>query len=276
MPSMKMDKWCYGNIPNQFQLVLVTVLIAGSSCFSQNLQKIREVGIENPVAVSMDRNGSLLVADKNGSMNKYSIEGEKELNYSPQRNGRITLLEAWTTLDILAFYGGLQSVTILNRFLTPTFTIDLAPFIGYARLATYNYESNIWAIDDSDFNLKLLDLALNRVTISTPLNLILDEGSYDIRFIREYQNLLFIGDYNTGILIFDNLGNYLRTLDVKAVDYFGFVKNEIYYLIENNLIFRDIYTNEEHSLAIPKARHYLVSNDRLFIFSKDTMAIYQY
>ena len=257
-------------------LVMAFLLAITLQGVTQNLQRIKEVRIQEPVAISMDRNGAIFIAHRGGSISKLSKNGEIELKYSPERNGGVSLLEAWTTLDILVFYEGLQSLTLLNRFLTPISTTDLSSHIGYARLATFNYESNIWVIDDSDFSLKLLDTSLNRVTINTPLNLILDQENYQLTFIREYQNLLFIGDLNTGVLIFDNLGNYIRTINVDGVTFFSFIENEIYYKIGDELIFKDIYSNVERRIDIFPAVYYLVSKNELYLFTKDEMAIYSY
>ncbi len=271
-----MENWNYNHIPDKSLIITLVALTLPLLSSSQDLQRINLVRIKEPVAVSMDRNGSILMADKWGNINRISKNGDMELNYSPEKNGRVTLLEGWTTLDILVFYESFQSVTLLDRFLAPISSIDLAPHVGFGRLATYNYESNIWVIDDTDFSLKLLDTSLNKITINTPFNLILDPDNYEIAFAREYQNLLFISDLKTGILIFDNLGNYLKTLPVKEVTYFGFVDNDIYFVSGSELIFQDIYSTKEKRIEVPTAKYYLASNNRLFLFSKDWLTIYNY
>ncbi len=270
-----MENWNYRPTLSRVILLLLffSISILG---FNQDLQKIKEVAITDPVGVSLDRSGSIFVAHKRGSISKFSKTGEVELVYSPERNAAITLIEAWTTLDILTFQEGIQSLTLLNRFLTPISVINLSTHIGYARLATFNYESNIWVIDDTDFSLKLLDTSLDKVTINTPLNLILNEDDYQLTFIREYQNLLFIGDLNTGVLVFDNLGNYLKTLAAEKIKFFGFIENEIYYHLGDELILTDIYTITERRINVPRAKYYLVTKDQLYAFRNDRLEIYEY
>lgn len=270
-----MGNWNYRHIHRRlsFSIAFLILPLLGNA---QNLKKIKEIRIDEPIAVSIDRNGSIFIGHNGGKISKVSNTGELDLIYSPKKNTAITLLEAWTTLDILAFHEGLQSLTLLNRFLTPISTIDLATHIGYARYATFNYEANIWVIDDSDFSLKLLDTSLDRVTINNPLNLIMDQENYQITFIREYQNLLFISDLNTGILIFDNLGNYLRTLKTKNVDFFGFLENAIYYKSGDKLIFKDIYANSERVMDVPKAKYYLATKNEIYSFTEEKLTIYGY
>ena len=109
-----MRSWNYLSTRRVFALLLGWVICV--TVHAQRLKKLKEVDINEPVAVSVDRRGSVLIADRSGSINKYSNEGVFELNYSPNRNTKVSLIEAWTTLDVLVFYEGIQSIAILNRF----------------------------------------------------------------------------------------------------------------------------------------------------------------
>ena len=242
----------------------------------QDLEFLSEVPIEKPFLGSLDRKGALFLAEHPGVVNKYSKDGELELTYSPPRISKIGLIEAWSTLDVLVFYSGFQSVSILNRFLVPITEVSLEDKIGFARLATISNESNLWVIDDSDFSLKLLDLQLDQTTISTPFNQILDPVDYDITYLREYQNQLFILDKNSGILIFDNLGNHLRTIEVSGLDFIGFLNDELYYSDSLNLKIKNIYTEEERSIPLPEVGTVLMSRERIFLIQDDVLKVYAY
>ena len=236
-----------------------------------------EFPIEKAASASLDRKGALFVATATGTVNKYSSDGEFELTFSAARNSKIGLVEAWTTLDIMVFYAGFQSVTLLNRFLAPITEISLRDKVGFARLVTSNYESNLWVIDDSDFSLKLIDLTLDQVTINTPFNQVLDPESYDISFLREYQNLLFIVDQSSGVLVFDNLGNYLRKISVGAgIEFVGFLNNELYYSRDQELVFIDIYTGDRRSLPLPSSGLVLATASRIFLLKGSRVELYSY
>lgn len=247
-----------------------------SSGYSQQLTLLKEIQITEPVSASVDRRGNLFVAERSGVINKYSQNGDVELNYASSRNTRPTLLEAWTSLDILLFFEATQSVTILNRFLTLKSEYSLSDRIGFARLATFNFESNLWVIDDSDFTLKMLDLTINRVTISVSLNQILNPDDYQFSFIREYQNLLFVADVHTGVLVLDNLGNYLRTIPVKDIQHFGFRNNEIYFQSPEGLIFIDIYTGDQRKMDVPNAKFTLITSKRIYQADTGSLRVYVY
>ncbi|MEQ9423474.1 MAG: hypothetical protein RJQ09_03580 [Cyclobacteriaceae bacterium] len=255
-------------------IVFIAFLVIPKDGRSQAIEKLKEIKINEPISVSSDRNGNIFLSDRYGNLNKYSSEGELELTYSTPQRGGATLLEAWPTLNVLLFYQDFQSITVLNRFLAPIQELNLNDLVGFARLATFNFQSNIWLIDDSDFMLKLYDRQLGQITISTPLNLILDQNDSDISFIREYQNQLFIADRNNGILIFDNLGNYLKKLPYTGVNSFTFLGNEMHFLMGKKLLIYNIYSQKEQSVEVPTSNFVLSIDGKLYLFQKDKFLIY--
>ena len=68
--------------------------------------------------------------------------------------------------------------------------------------------------------------------------------------MKEYQNLLFIVDEVTGIMVFDNLGNYLRSIEVSGITQLGFFRNEVYFLKNQKLNFIDIYNQESRAINL--------------------------
>ncbi|MDA0194383.1 MAG: hypothetical protein O2887_02285 [Bacteroidetes bacterium] len=255
-------------------LVLTMAIVISSYAYGQQEKPSREIITKGVVSVSQDRNGSIYVADKFGNLNRYSANGDLELTYSTPKRGAVTLLEAWPTLNILLFYQDFQSITLLDRFLTPIVAIDLNDKVGFVRLATFNYESNFWLIDDSDFSLKLWDRRLDQITVVTPFNLLLNPDKYAITFMREYQNQLFISDLKSGILIFDNLGNYLRTLPFKGVEYFNFFGNEIYFLSDDGLNYYNIYSFEKRLVAVKPTKFALDQKNGLVLIDENMIGIY--
>jgi len=255
-------------------IILTLCLALCSQSYGQEGQLLRQVEIKGAVSISQDRNGSIYISDKFGTLNRYSSSGDLELTFSTPTRGAVTLLEAWPTLNVLLFYQDFQSITLLNRFLTPIADIDLNGKVGFARLATFNFESNIWIVDDSDFTLKLWDRQRDQITISTPFNLILNPDNYDITFMREYQNQLFISDRKSGILIFDNLGNYLRTLPYEDVKYFNFSGNEIYFMTEKKLTYYNLYSSEKREVEVAESKFALHQREGLVLIDENQANFY--
>ncbi|MBC7451529.1 MAG: hypothetical protein H7259_08590, partial [Cytophagales bacterium] len=151
--------------------------------------------------------------------------------------------------------------------------------IGFARIATPSLDQNVWLVDDQDFNLKKYNNTYFTIDINTPLDLIVDPEQYDMNFMREYQNLLFINDANSGVLIFDNMGNYKTRLPVKGLTYISFFGDNLVYIKDGSLYMINIYTYKEKVYTRDEFKNVtnaVITDKRLYFISKDTLFIYYF
>ncbi len=150
--------------------------------------------------------------------------------------------------------------------------------IGFVRLATYSYDNNIWLIDERDFSLKKFNLSQTKVDLNTPLDLLLDPSLYDMNFMREYQNLVFVNDKNSGILVFDNMGNYKTKIPIKGLSQIGFYNDEIYFQEGDKIRFINIYTYIERTENLPENGAFqfiLYAPSRLYLFKNTSVEVYK-
>ncbi|WP_229733907.1 hypothetical protein [Pontibacter amylolyticus] len=235
--------------------------------------------ISSPATVSVARNGSVYLMDTGQNLFVLDTLGRPVNTFSPPSRGRITAVEAWNPMKVFLFYEDRQELTLLDRFLRPianTRLTDLG-YMGNVQAATLTSDDSFWLFNESDFTLSKLDLRYQKPIIETPLNLILDKARFDVRFIREYQNMVYLLDYNSGIYVFDNLGNYKKKLPFTGVSYISFKGNELYFLKDNALHFFDLYKLQERTLSLPADKNYLsalISNNTLYLFSKEQADVY--
>lgn len=246
--------------------------------YGQTMVLESQVPLGNRAATgSIDRAGNIYIADDKGSLFKMDSAGALLHTYSPDRKGAIAYVEAWETLNVLLFYEDLQEYRLLNRFLTQVTTKSLTKNI-FARLLAPSSDNNIWLFDDSDFALKKFNIGYNALEIVTNLAGIVD-ANFQGEHLREYQHLVFLADYHTGIYVFDNLGNYIRTLPFTRVRYFNFLQDKLYFIKDNELRFFDLYTGEDRTLPVPPEQEYelvLATDTRLYLISKHSVDIYKY
>ncbi len=236
------------------------------SISAQKIKLIDSLQLAEPQAVSMDRLGNFYAVTKSGLIKKFSNDNQFENDFSPQKTGVPKLIEAWNPLRLFVFYEGLQEYLFLDRFMTSANRFNVRDITDYAGLVTVSSDNNLWLIDLTEFGLKKYNINFNQVTINTPFDLLLDPEQYDISHMREYQNLLFISDRESGILIFDNLGNYLRKMPYKNVGYFNFHKSIIYFIQEGQFKLVDIYTNESNTYPAPKGCKLSLYNENVVRF----------
>jgi hypothetical protein len=271
------------NFKMLYRLIIFLCLLSVAlpiSCNGEGWKKIKTIPLSSPViTVSLDRYGLFYIADEDGNIYKYDTLGVLQLTYSAPRKADVTLLEAWRNVNIFVFYRNLQEFILLDRFLSPSPNTRIeSSAIGFARLATFAYDNNIWIIDETDFSLKKYDLAHNQTELNTPLDLLLDPSLYDMNFIREYQNLVFVNDKNSGILIFDNMGNYKTKIPVKGLSGIGFYNDEIYFQEGNKIRFINIYTYIERTEDMPENGSFqfiLYAPSSLYLFKNTSVEVYK-
>ncbi len=254
------------------------VLFYLNAGYGKTLQFIGSASIHAPAKVAVDRAGNIYVADHTGTLYRYNQKGEKKLDYSPPHPAEITLLEAWQGLRIFIFFRDMQQYAFLNRFLNNLEGNYNFRYTGFVEMATPSYDNNIWLIDQTDFSMKKYGIFQQDILSSTPFDLLLDPEHYEISFMKEYQNKVFVADKNTGILLFDNLGNFIRKYDQPGLDEFNFFKDYIYFIDKGRILLIDLYDDHRETIPLPSGKNYhhiLIFEDRYYLFDDKGMDIYR-
>lgn len=247
--------------------------------FSQNLQLIESVNIDEPTEVSVDRAGNIYFSTYKGDIVSYSPLLKERAIFSPSNPSSTTILEAWQGLRIFSFHRDLQQYRLINRNLSLNEDYSFPPdLIGFAEMATPSYDNNIWVIDQIDFSLKKYDIFSKQIKSRTSLDFIFDPDNYEILHCKEYQNKLFVSAKNYGILIFDIFGNYLKTYQNQGVSFFNFWDDMIYYMEGNTLVKLNLYSDEILRIELPNKENWLfvlVYEDRTYLFSENQLSVYK-
>ncbi|WP_237587058.1 hypothetical protein [Pontibacter russatus] len=265
----------------KYLLLLVLLLAPGYASFSQQLRYSHSFPISSPTTISQDRNGYIYLLDPLHNLARLDSVGRPVDTFSPPTRGRISNIEAWNPMKILLFYEDRQSLLLLDRFLRPISSTELRDlnYQGIAKVATLAADDGFWLFDETNLTLSKLDLRLRSVSAETPLNLILDKARFDVRQLREYQNMLYLLDYNNGIYVFDNLGNYKKSMPLKGISHIGFRGNKLFFVQEGQLHFYDLYTSEKRSIDLPEQKLYitaLAGDNHLYLFTDDAVDIYNW
>ena len=245
-------------------------------------KQLRLIKLLNPGAASLDRRGALYVADADNNLRQYGPEGLPLNTYAPAQPGHVAQVEAWNVTTTLVFNDDRQQLVLLDRFLAPITEVRLADYLdGIVRVATLAPDNVIWLLDESNLVLREFDPNTLRLVQSTPLDLIIGRSRPDFRFIRQYQNNIYLVDRSTGIYVFDNLGNYKKKLPFTGLGAIGFRGDELYYLDAGAIHFYHLYTQAERRVTLPAGldpatvRQVLVGETYAYIFMATGIAVYQ-
>lgn len=222
-------------------------------CSAQSWKFEKKISIDQTDQISTDNYGNLYISDFQGNIFQYDSALRLQNQYSPAQFAKVSLLDARQTLRIFAFYRDLQTFSLLNRFLSPIENLRIEDNeLGFIRMATPSLDNQVWLFDDLDFSVKKYNPNLSKISIKIALDLLLPISSdYDFNFMTEYQNILFVNEANFGIVLFDNLGNYLEKIDTGGNPPFYFWENELYFLKNDSIKIIDFYKLDNKTLLIP-------------------------
>jgi hypothetical protein len=258
-------------------IVSLSLLILGNLAQAQDFTLIKSIKKDGIDKVSADRNGNIYLSDTKGNVEKYSPEGNFLNVFSPSRPARLDILEAWEGMRCFIFNKDLQEFVFLDRFLNISSSGNFkSPSLGFVRIATIANDNNIWLVDDSDFSIKKYNPTNGSILLSTPLNLVLENGIYDFSFIKEYQNYLYLTDPFRGIYIFDNLGNYISTIPGKKEGNLSFYKDKVHFVRNGKLISINLY--DFSSIEKIQEKGYIAqlkSDAYFYLFKRNSFEIYK-
>jgi hypothetical protein len=230
-------------------LILATSLIQPKKSSAQTSDTLLLPGAEH---ISKSRQGQIFAGDASSNLFLYDENGKKLYHFSPRKPARIHLLEAWNGLRPFAFYRDLQEFILLDRFLLADNNSQIDPEkIPYARLVAPALDGNLWVFDEASFVLKKIDIRNQSSLFSTPLDLILKAKSYELVFMREYQNLLYLADKQGFVLQFDQMGNFKKKLPLQKAEWLGFEEDELYTIEKDSLHFFQPYSFKTRKEPLP-------------------------
>lgn len=260
--------------------LILLFLLSSSFLQAQTLEKTHSFDLGyTPTAASMDRQGYLYFSNNQGAIDKFDKKGNQIYHYSPQKQGTPTLIEAWQGLRTFVYYQNFQEYLLLDRFLNASerYPINSNQISDFSGLVTLANDNNLWILNSQELSLKKIDINDRELLIDNKLNLSLDIDAWDIKFIRSYQNYLFIGDAKEGIFVFDNLGNYSEKITGQGVDFFTFAGDEIVFLSDQKLQTIHLYDKTKREISLPDLPYQfvLMENNQIFLVHNKTVEVYR-
>lgn len=257
------------------QLASLFLILVCTTSFSQN-KKIRSIEVSDSIiSVKIDRPGDIYIITKDAQIQKFDKEGKLLVLY---KHTPPTLFDPRDGARLFAYYRNQQ----MYEYLSPSFEsvqafqIDSAFVIEPWLIAPSN-DNKLWMMDAADHTLKKLNPTKEAIEVEVAIDLGVVEDVKDIQSIREYQGFIFLHHPRKGILIFNSMGKYLRTLGNDAVRSFNFLGEEIYYIDKNVIMLYDLFTMEKRETPLySPAVDVLLTDERRFEFSAKGFQVFEF
>ena len=235
--------------------------------------------LPSPVSyATVDRPGELYLVDSRGTIQKVDADGNPQSSYTPVQPVLPTVLDARDGARIFTYYRDRQEYI----YFSPSMADDVGwqkidPAFAIApHLVCPSGDYGLVILDSADWSLKKVNLKTSVVSVDESITSRLVKGSRIVT-IREYQNFIFLLDAAQGIIVFNGIGKWIRTIPTKNITWFNFLGEELYYKQGNTLTLIDLFTTASRQLTLPGPTEYaLLTDERLYAVGKDEVVIYSY
>ena len=265
-------------LPISKYVFFFTILLFSGQLFSQGQYQLVNSFDSEARMISVDQLGNFYLVVKNNII-KFDPNGKRINQYSNQRYGEISSIDATDPYKIVVFYEDFRIIVILDNQLSENGSPLNLQFSDFDQpvLACRAYNTGLWLYDQLLFKLYRVTLSLETVQSTGNLTQVLGL-KFQPDFMMEYNNNLYVNNPATGILVFDQYGTYTKSIIIKDLDRFQVTEKAIYYVDEGKIKkyrFRDL---EIESLPLPEngITGLSVHKNRLFMIDGSQLKIYDY
>jgi hypothetical protein len=214
---------------------------------------------------------------KGEELKKYNQDGKLLNPYSDKSLGRITSVDATNFLKLVLFYRDFSKIMFLDNMLAPsTEPIQLQKFqYEQATLAASSHNNGLWLYQQFEFQLVRLSQNLKK-THETPNLMQLLGHPINPNFLMEVNNVVYLNNPETGILLFDIYGTYSKTIAIKGLTEFQVIEDKIVYFKNGVLKSYHLKKLEEVEIPLPEVNpiNVRIEKNRLYLLTKDACFIY--
>lgn len=245
---------------------------------NENLGLIKKIEVPSE-NFTTDNLGNIYVTQEN-ELKKYDSNGELLYTFSNNNYGNIETIDVSNSLRVLVFYADFNSIIFLDNTLSPITDFILLEEIDIfePKLLCSSVQNGFWIFENT--NNQLIHFTENyKKNNSIRINLF--EKSFEPNFILERNNQIYINYPDTGIVVYSNLCNFQKIIQIKNLINFQ--------ITEENLLYFDtlkqaitVYNFKQENLFdidIPrkeKKTNARIEQDRLYFLIGNLLYIYRF
>ena len=213
----------------------------------------------------------------------YDLMGELQYSYSNMYTKNLYSVDVSNPEKILLFYKEDQKITIINNY----FRVIPKPFIlsekGYSGidLACLSDDDNIWIFSQPEQTLIKLTDQGDFITQSNNL-----EKEMAIHLNPSFMTInngeLYISDPEVGILVFDQIGEHIKTIPKKGIEHFRIENNNLFFTRMNKGVICNLSTLEERTIDLPFEKYraatlnFQEKNVMVFMAGKNSVEVFEF
>ncbi len=243
------------HLPRLTFFYVLIVILATSCAIKPKNGAVVDVTKTIPVLVSkmdVDNLGNVYVIDHKGKLLKYNENGILVFEFYNKRLGDISSIDVSNPLEILIFFQNYGVVKSLDNTLSEIKSVDFnkeGKFVGTQVFCKSN-DSFLWIADPTTQKILKVD---DQLKVKLETNRFSDLGINELLPIkmREAGNHLVVMTQNNGFLIFDNFGQFDKSIIALDVEDFQFDGKGLLYKTLTNYRYQKISFPDFYFVSLP-------------------------
>lgn len=257
------------------RLIIVTYCLILYSCgTSQTTVKQEQIRDLNISASKMYVDGldQLYVLSSQNEIIKYDNDLIERHRYNDNTLGEISLVNVYNPLNIMVYYADYGTIVYLDNTLSVVRSISLNSWEYFdIEIIAASNDGNIWLYDPSKNRLVKCNEQGQELLSSNNLN---DFGIGEITPIKiiEQNNKVWLLDETNGILVFDNLGGYIKRIPFDSQHDFQIDGDHLVYWDGDKIQIKSFKLLEHSQLNIPQQEKWnqvIISPKHFYMMDKN-------
>lgn len=205
-------------------------------------------------ALYIDRLDQLYVVNQANELVKFNLAGDEQVRYNQNRLGSIGLVDPYDPFSIVLFYPEFQVVQVLDRTLNLQWSLDFnrLDLLDITTVGASN-DKNIWAIDRIGNRLLKFNPQGKILSESPPFTL-LSNTIPNFTRVQTFGSLVYAFEPGKGFWVFDQFGQFVKTLSLPGITHFQFLENQILYYNATSWQLYDLQTHLTTPVNLPRPK----------------------
>ncbi len=212
-------------------LIFTLLLIFLNPKASAQVISLDSLHVGEITCATTDIYSNLYLGDSRGQLVKIEPDPLRVMRYSGKQTISFDKIDAGSYNKIAVYSKDLQQVFFFDRNLSLLSRISVEPqAAATANCVCLSSGNGLWLFDESALSIKKLSAVSGQVLMTVNCSAEFHGKDLFIRDMKEYQNRLYLLSDNHVIYIFDNMGNFIKSLENYSDSTLQFVNN---YLVSN-------------------------------------------
>lgn len=233
-------------------MVILCMAVIFIQCKSgQQLVSGTEHMINLPVRkAKIDQLNNLIILTQNNKVYFYTKDVIKKYEYADNTLGKITQVDVTNPLKIILYKKDYGLIITVDNTLSEIDRLSLFEK-GFQAVSTASaaLDGNLWIYDNTDYRLKKIT-PKGKVLLESITMVEIGMQGLNPDFIQEKAGKLILKDPNRGILLFDNLGQYIQTFPFKVEEDLQFDGNNLIFFEKDKMTIYDTRIFEEATIDL--------------------------